>query len=93
MAAATLTEILDDLNDYADFEAQASVARAQSFITAAMRFLQLPSSEASQGASQGYAPEQVAKQLEYARAYVRANQTTTARNARVRFLGVGSDFR
>jgi hypothetical protein len=33
------------------------------------------------------------KELEFARQYVRANQSATATTSSVRFLGVGSDFR
>jgi hypothetical protein len=93
MAAASLTTILDNLNDYADYEEVGSVARAKSFITAAKRFLQLPSTQTDQGSSESYTPEMVRKELEFARQYVRANQSATATTSSVRFLGVGSDFR
>lgn len=94
MAAASLDTILDNLNDYADYEEVASVSRAKSFITAAKRFLQLPSSQSDQGSSLGYTHASVEKMLQHARAYVAANDTVSnTRNARVRFFSVGSDYR
>ena len=94
MAAATLSEILDALNDYSDYEEVASVSRAKSFVTAAKRFLQLPSSQADQGSSLQYTHASVEKMLQHARAYIAANETpTNAKSAPVRFFSVGSDFR
>ena len=91
--AATLTEILDALNDYSDFEEVGSVARARSFITAARRFLALPSNESDQGSSMGYSPQLVQQELAYARQYVRANQEATAGTSQVRFLSAAEGFR
>lgn len=94
MAAATLTEILDNLNDYSDYEEVGSVSRAKSWITAAKRFLSLPSSQSDQGSSLGYSPDMVRKELNYARAYVRANDTTqTSNSAQVRFFSTSGDYR
>lgn len=94
MAAETVANILDNLNDYSDYEEQGSVARAKSFITAATRFLGLPANQTDQGSSLGYSPASVEKLLEYARAYVRANDTTSSNtNAKVRFFSVSGDFR
>jgi len=92
MAAATLESILDDLNDYSNYEEVGSVARANSFITAARRFLALPSSSSEQGSSTGYTLEVIAEEIRVARAYVAANATTTANNSRVTFLSVGQGY-
>ena len=61
--AATIDEILDALSDNADFEEVGSVARARSFITAARRFLSLPSSQSDQGSSLGYTPQVVQQEM------------------------------
>ncbi len=92
--AATLEQILDALNAYSDFEEQESVSRAKSYITAARRFLALPSTQTDQGSSLGYSPDMVRKELEFARAYVRSNRTVaSAAQSSVRFLSVSGDFR
>lgn len=93
MAAATLTEILDALNDYSDYEEVGSVARARSYVTAARRFLQLPSTSSEQGSSLGYSPEHIQNEIAVARAYIAANATSTADNSAVRFLSASEGFR
>lgn len=93
MAAATLETILDNLNDYSDYEEVASVSRAKSFITAAKRFLQLPNSQGDQGSSLGYDQASVRELLQHARAYVAANDTTSSTNAGVRFFSFEQGFR
>jgi len=92
MAAATLAEILDDLNDYADYEEVASVARARSYITAARRFLQLPSSSSEQGSALGYTPAAIQSEIAVARAYIVAYDTSNANNKSVRFLSAREGF-
>lgn len=92
MAAATLTEILDALNDYADYEEVGSVARARSYVTAARRFLQLPSSSSEQGSSLGYTPEMIQAEIALARAYIAANSQANSANSSVRFLSAGEGF-
>jgi len=92
MAAATLTEILDDLNDYSDYEEVGSVSRARSFITAARRWLALPSTSAEQGSSMGYTPSSIQEEIRVARAYIAANATATADNSAVKFLSIGQGF-
>lgn len=93
MAAATLSEILDNLNDYSDYEELGSVTRAKSFITAAKRFLQLPNSQADQGSSMGYDHASVRELLQHARAYVAANDESSSTNAGVRFFSFQQGFR
>lgn len=94
MAAATVDQILDALNDYSDFEELGSAARARSFITAARRFLALPSTSADQGSSMGYTPDMVRREMEVARAFVQANPSpSSADNSRVRFLVASEGFR
>lgn len=94
MAAATVTEILDALNDYADYEEVGSVARARLYVTAARRFLQLPTSSAEQGSSLGYTPEMIQNEIALARSYIAANATpTVSGQSSVRFLSTGEGFR
>lgn len=94
MAAATLTQILDDLNDYSDYEEVGSVSRARSYVTAARRFLQLPSSSSEQGSSSGYTPQLIQEEIRLARAYIRANDTNVnSGNSQVRVLGIAEGFR
>ena len=93
MAAATLTEILDALNDYADYEEVGSVARARMYVTAARRFLQLPTSSAEQGSSLGYSPEMIQNEIAVARAYIDANAATPNGSGAVRFLTAAEGFR
>lgn len=92
MAAATLEEILDALNDYSDYDEVGSVARARSFVTAARRFLQLPSSSAEQGSSLGYSPQLIQQEIATARAYIAANATDSSSASSVRFLSIGQGF-
>ena len=91
--AATIDEILDALSDNADFEEVGSVARARSFITAARRFLSLPSSQSDQGSSLGYTPQVVQQEMALARQYVAANQDPTSATSQVRFLSAAEGFR
>lgn len=94
MAAATITQILDDLNDYADYEALGSVSRAKSFITAAVRFLGTPQSESDQGSSSSFSHDSVEKLLAHARHYVATNDTANAASSSaVRFLSASEGFR
>jgi hypothetical protein len=92
MAAATLTQILDDLNDYADYEEVGSVARARSYVTAARRFLQLPSGSAEQGTSANYSPEMIENEIALARAFISANAQNSAQSSSVRFLTTREGF-
>jgi len=89
MAAATLEEILDALNDYSDYDEVGSVERARSFVTAARRFLQLPSSSAEQGSSLGYSPQLIQAEIATARAYIAAN---AAGEGSVRFLTINRGY-
>jgi hypothetical protein len=93
MAAATLSEILDALNDYSDYEEVGSVSRARSFVTAARRWLQLPTSSSEQGSAMGYTPAAIQQEIATARAYIAANDTSTAGNGAVRFLSAREGFR
>ena len=90
--AATVDEILDALNDYADFEEVGSVARAKTYITACRRFLALPSTESDKGSSQGYTPQLVQSEMDLARRFIAANQPASSGNS-VRFLSAGEGFR
>jgi hypothetical protein len=93
MAAATLEEILDALNDYSDYDEVGSVARARSFVTAARRFLQLPSSSAEQGSSLGYSPQLVQKEIAAAIDYIAVNdEAPNGGTGSVRFLSISRGF-
>jgi hypothetical protein len=91
--AATISEILDDLSDYSDYEEVGSVDRAKRFITAARRFIALPSSQSDQGSAMGYTPAVMQQELAYARQYVAANQAATSASSSVRFLSAAEGFR
>lgn len=93
MPAATLSEILDAINDYSDYEELGSVSRAKSFITACRRFLALPNSQADQGSSMGYDHPTVAGLLQDARDFVAANDTSSSSTSRVRFFSFSNGFR
>lgn len=90
MAAATLTEILDALNDYSDYEEVGSVDRARKYVTAARRFLQLPSTSSEQGSSMGYTPAAIQSEIETARAFIIANSGRG--QTAVQFLSVRSGY-
>ncbi len=96
MAAATLDEILDSLNDYSDYEEVDSLARARSFVTAARRFLALPSASAEQGSSSSYSVGEVSAQLRSAQAWIArklASASTTSAGSSVRVLSTAEGFR
>lgn len=85
---ATLSEVVDDLVDNADFEESGSVAKARAFVTAATKYLILkPTSQSNQSSSLSWDNNQIKDLLARARDFVSAN------SSRVRFLGVGTDFR
>lgn len=93
MPAPTITEILDDLADYADYEEVNSVARARTYMTACRRFLALPSSSAEQGSSAGYTPQLIQQELEFARRWVAQNDTSSRSRGGSRFLSAKDGFR
>jgi hypothetical protein len=86
----TLADIEADLLDYADFEQVGSVSRAQSFVTAANRWLILKADSASnQSSSMTIGKNYVSDMLKRAQAFVTANSSTGS----VSFLQPGSFFR
>lgn len=86
----TLADIEADLLDYADFEQVGSVLRAQSFVTAANRWLILKADSASnQSSSMTIGKNYVSDMLKRAQAFVTANSSTGS----VSFLQPGSFFR
>lgn len=89
MAAATVDEIIDALNSYSDYEEVGSVSRARSYITAARRFLALPSTSSEQGSAMGYTPQLIRDEMAIARSFIAANDGPS----QVRFLGVEYGFR
>lgn len=84
-----------DLLTYSDYEETGSVARAKLYITAAKRWLNLVAGSASnQSSSMTFNVQQIENELNHARAYVAANDTTKAgRRGSVRFLGGSRGFR
>lgn len=85
-----IADIEADLLDYADFEQVRSVARAQSFITAANRWLILRAESASnQSSSLSIGKQFVSNMLARAQAFVARNSST----GQTRFLQVGGFFR
>ena len=86
----TLADIEADLLAYADFEQVGSVSRAQSFVTAANRWLILKADSASnQSSSMTIGKNYVSDMLKRAQAFVTANSSTGS----VSFLQPGSFFR
>ncbi len=86
----TLADIEADLLDYADFEQVGSVSRAQSFVTAANRWLILKADSASnQSSSMTIGKNYVSDMLKRAQAFVMANSSTGS----VTFLQPGGFFR
>lgn len=89
MAAPTITEIFDEMIDFADFEEAASVSRAKGFVTAAKRYLlAAPQSQADQGSSMTLSVSQIENLLKRAIDYTAAHSVE-----RVSFLNVGAKFR
>lgn len=94
MTAPTVEEILDAIAEFADYEEENSVSRARSYITACRRFLALPSTSSDQGSSMGYTPQAIQAELDYARRWAAANDTSSSRTgANVRFLSAQDGFR
>lgn len=93
MAAPTVTEILDDLGDYADYEEVNSVARARTYMTACRRFLALPSSQSDQGSALGYSSQFIQQELEFARRWIAQNDTSSRSQGSSRFLSAREGFR
>lgn len=92
MAAADLDTILDNLNDFSDYEEVGSISRAKSFITACRRFIALPSSQSDKGSSLGYDQANVLEMMRQAQVFVRA-EASAASAGGIRHLGIGRDFR
>lgn len=94
MAEGTLQDLRDALWDNGDFEEVGSVAKAKAYITAATRWLALePASQSDQGSSLSFAPAQVERLMQRARAFVAANSNSSSINTGVRFLSASSGFR
>lgn len=90
--AFSVDEILDDLLDNADFEEQASVSRAQKFVTAANRFLLLtPQQQQDQGSSIQMPLDKVENMLRRAQQFIEVKSSTASSN--VRFLSAAEGFR
>lgn len=94
MTVPTLDEIYDALLENADFEAVASVSKAEAFITAANRFFILsPQSQSTQGGSMSINTAAIQELLTRARLFVEgAKAPTSNTSSRVRFFSFG-DFR
>lgn len=92
---ATVDEVIDDLIDYADFESVGSVSRAQTFVTAAKRFLILsPQQQSDQGSSLTMSVAQIEKMMHRAQQFIDQKSTvTSAASSRVRFLSASEGFR
>jgi hypothetical protein len=89
-----IADIEADLVEYADFEEVGSVVRARLFITAAKRWLILrPDSASNEGSSLSMGKSVVMDMLKRAQDFVAANDSSNNGGGRVRFLGVGGNFR
>lgn len=92
--AATIDQVIDALLDNADFEESGSVSKANTFVTAANRYLILtPASQSDQGSSMAMGLAQIQALLARAQAYIKANDTDSATSSRVRFLTFTEGFR
>lgn len=93
MATYTIESVEQTLLDNADFEENASVAKAKAFVSAAKRWLILsPESSSNQSSSMSWSKQIVVDLMRRAEAFVVANDTSNT-GGRVRFLSVNSDFR
>lgn len=91
MAIKTVDQILDDYNDYADYEETNSVSRARSFISACRRLIGIiPQSQSDQGSSMSMSVAQVESMMKHAQVFVEVN---SAPSSAVRFITVSGDFR
>ena len=87
-----IADIESDLLDYADFEEVGSVSRAQSFITAAKRWLILRADSASsQSQSMTIGKSYVENMMTRATAFVARNASNGT--GQTRFLHVGEFYR
>jgi len=77
MPAYTPNDIIDNFNDYADYEEIGSVARAKSFITWAMRMLALPEETRRNQNALVYDKAVIESQLNAARNFVLANEQSS----------------
>ena len=94
MTTYDLSDIENDLLEYADFEEQDSVSRAKLFITAAKRWTILAAASASnQGSSLSRSKAEVMQMLARAQSFVAAKDTANAGASRVRFLSINQGFR
>jgi hypothetical protein len=93
MAAATLEEILEAINVYADYDRVGSVEHAEFYLEACRRFLHLPSSSSEQGSSVAYSLQYIQSEIADARAYIAANKQTSSGSSSVRFLSASEGFR
>ena len=93
MAAPDIATIVSNLNDNADFEEVGSVSKAQSFVTAAKRFLLFsPQTQSDEGSSLTMSVTQIENLMQQARNYITANATDSGA-AKVRFLSASEGFR
>lgn len=80
MPSYTPTEIIDNYNDYADYEEQASASRARAFITWANRLLALPEEVRRNSNAMVYDKAVVLSQIQAARAYVLGSEQSIGTN-------------
>tara|TARA_R110000868_G_scaffold290945_1_gene551154 strand:+ start:8436 stop:8792 length:357 start_codon:yes stop_codon:yes gene_type:complete len=94
MTTYDLSDVENDLIEYADFEETDSVSRAKLFITAAKRWTIIAAASASnQGSSLSRSKAEVMQMLARAQSFVAAKDTASASASRVRFLSVNEGFR
>ena len=88
--ARTIEQIIEAMQDNADFEEVESLVKAKAFVTAAREYLVVaPNSASDQGSSLTINAAQIEGQLRRAQAYVAAKSPGKG----TRFLGFDSSFR
>lgn len=95
MAAQTIYEIEEALNDYADYAEVGSVSRAKTFVTACKRWLFLAAGQSnneSSGMSRNVS--EINEMRRSAESYIAVNDTVrNGQPGSVRFLGASGGFR
>jgi hypothetical protein len=90
----SIDDVLDAYIENADYQEQASVAKARKLVTAATRYLAMaPQSQSDQGSSLTISVDAIQAEKRRAESFIKQNAAATSANSRVRFLSAGYGFR